>query len=217
MCPARLKWRVQYFASRDAMDIEHLGASTIDKLIEKNMITTIADLYFLTKGDLLQLEGIKEKSAQNLLDSIQESKKKDLSRLIYGLGIRHVGKYAAQLLATQYHSIDELAQATAEELKTIYGLGEKTADAIASFFATDENKQLLRRLKEIGVKTKTHVSNQHQPFKGKQFVFTGTLEHLTRSKAKELVEKKGGIVASSVSKKSSNDTLCSSRQRGYKY
>lgn len=201
MCPARLKWRVRYFASRDAMDIDHLGISTIDKLIEKNIITNIADLYFLSKEDLLSLEGFKEKSAQNLIDSIQESKKQDLSRLIYGLGIRHVGKYSAQILAAQFDSIDELSQATSEELKDIYGLGDKTADTIASFFATEENMDLIKRLKEIGVETKTKESNQHQFLNGKQFVFTGTLEHLTRSKAKDLIKEKGGIVASSVSKK----------------
>ncbi len=201
MCPARLKWRVRYFASRDAMDIDHLGVSTIDKLIEKNIITNIADLYFLSKEEILSLEGFKEKSAQKLLDSIQESKKQDLSRLIYGLGIRHVGKYAAQILAAQFNSIDELSQATSEELKDIYGLGDKTADAIASFFATEENMDLIKRLKEIGVETKTQESNQKQSLKGKQFVFTGTLEQLTRSKAKDLIKEKGGIVASSISKK----------------
>jgi len=154
LCPARLKWRVKYFASRDAMDIDHLGGSTVDKLIEEELIDNIADLYFLKKEDILCLEGFKEKSAQNLLDSIEKSKKQDLSRLIYGLGIRHVGKYAAQLLAVGYNSIDELSKATSEELKEIDGLGDKTADAIATFFATDENIDLIERLKGIGVKTK---------------------------------------------------------------
>ena len=133
-CPARLKWRLRYFASRDAMDIDHLGGQTIDKLLDEGLVENIADLYSLKKEDMLRLEGFKEKSAENLLDSIQKSKKQDLSRLIYGLGIRHVGKYAAQLLANSYSSIDELGHASAEELKNIDGLGDKTAEAIATFF-----------------------------------------------------------------------------------
>jgi len=133
-CPARLKWRVKYYASRDAMDIDHLGESTIDKLLEKRLIENVADLYFLTKEDILSIEGFKDKSAQNLIDSIEKSKKQDLSRLIYGLGIRHVGKYAAQLLASQYQSIDELEKAPIEELEEIDGLGDKTAEAIGTFF-----------------------------------------------------------------------------------
>ena len=198
-CPARLKWRIRYFASRDAMDIDHLGESTIDKLLEEGFVDNIADLYFLKKEDILKLEGFKEKSAQNLLDSIEKSKKQDLSRLIYGLGIRHVGKYAAQLLAAKYNSIDELAKTSSEELKETDGLGEKSADTIATFFATDENIQLINRLKEIGVKTKEE-RKKDLPLKGKKFVFTGGLTTLTRPEASDLVKQKGGIVASSVGK-----------------
>ncbi len=199
LCPSRLKWRVKYYASRDAMDIDHLGESTIDKLIEENLIGNIADLYFLKKEDILKLEGFKEKSAQNLLDSIEKSKKQDLSRFIYGLGIRHVGKYAAQLLASQYNSIDKLSKASAESLKEIDGLGEKSAEAIATFFATDENKELIERLKNIGVKTK-EVRKNNLPLQGKKFVFTGGLLTLTRPEASDLVKKSGGIVSSSISK-----------------
>ncbi len=200
MCPARLKWRMKYYASRDAMDIDHLGESTIDKLLEKNMIENVADLYDLTINDILQLEGFKEKSAQNLIDSIEKSKQQNLSRLIYGLGIRHVGKYAAQLLSSYYSSIDELAQATEDELKEIDGLGEKSAEAIATFFASEENMKLINRLKEHGVNTKSQEKKSNQIFSGKTFVFTGSLEHLTRSKAGDLVKEHGGMVASSVSK-----------------
>jgi DNA ligase (NAD+) len=199
LCPARLKWRVKYYASRDAMDIDHLGGSTIDKLIDEGLIDNIADLYFLKKEDILILEGFKEKSAQNLLDSIENSKKQDLSRLIYGLGIRHVGKYAAQLLASKYNSIDELAKASEEELKEIDGLGDKSAEAIATFFATDENIKLIDRLKDIGVKTK-EVRKENLPLRGKKFVFTGGLATLTRPEASDLIKQKGGIIASSVSK-----------------
>lgn len=200
MCPARLKWRMQYYASRDAMDIDHLGESTIDKLLEKNMIENVADLYKLKKEDILQLEGFKEKSAENLLDSIEKSKDQDLSRLIYGLGIRHVGKYAAQLLATRFSSIDELAEATEDELKEIDGLGEKSAEAIATFFTSEENISLINRLKKYGVNTESKQPETDQSLQGKKFVFTGSLEGLSRSEAGDLVKEHGGMVTSSVSK-----------------
>jgi DNA ligase (NAD+) len=199
LCPARLKWRLRYYASRDAMDIDHLGESTIDKLIEEGLIDNIADLYSLKKDDIMRLEGFKEKSAQNLLESIEKSKKQDLSRLIYGLGIRHVGKYSAQLLATQYNSIDKLAKANVEELIEIDGLGDKSAGAIATFFASDENIELINRLKDIGIKTK-EVSKKDLRLRGKKFVFTGGLINLTRAEASDLVKNKGGMVALSVGK-----------------
>jgi DNA ligase (NAD+) len=200
MCPARLKWRIKYYASRDAMDIDHLGESTIDKLIENGLIENIADLYSLKKEDILTLEGFKEKSAQNLLDSIEGSKNQSLSRLIYGLGIRHVGKYAAQLLASQYNSIDKLAKTDIEELNEIHGLGNKTAEAIGTFFATDENIELINKLKNIGIKTHEFVRTEDIPLKGKKFVFTGGLQSLSRPDASDAVKQKGGIVSSSVSK-----------------
>ncbi len=198
-CPARLKWRLRYYASRDAMDIDHLGEKTIDKLLDAGLVKDIADLYSLKKEDLLKLEGFKEKSAQNLLDSIERSKKQDLSRLIYGLGIRHVGKYAAQLLASRYNSIDELAKASEDELKQIEGLGDKSAESIVTFFSTEENQKLIERLKEIGVKTKEEKKHG-LPLEGKKFVFTGGLSTLSRPEASDLVKQKGGIVTSSVSK-----------------
>ena len=197
-CDARLKWRLRYFASRDAMDIDHLGESTIDKLIELNMVENITDLYNLTKEQILKLEGFKEKSAENLLESIEKSKKQDLSRLLYGLGIRHVGKYAAQLLAITYHSIDELAKATEEELKQIDGLGEKSAEAIISYFASEENQKIVEKLKELGVKTKEE-NKENLKLSGKKFVFTGSI-NLSRPVASDMIKKHGGIVASSVKK-----------------
>ena len=134
MCPARLKWRVKHFASRDAMDIEHLGFATIDKMIENNLISDISDIYFLALDDILSIEGFKEKSAQNLINSIEKSKNMTFERLIYGLGIRHVGKYSAQIISKSYSSINELINADEEDLKKIDGLGDKTANEIASFF-----------------------------------------------------------------------------------
>jgi len=199
MCPARLKWRVRYFASRDAMDIDTLGESTVEKLIEEGLVDNIADLYSLKIENLLKLEGFKEKSAQNLLDSIEKSKQQDLSRLIYGLGIRHVGKYAAQLLANKYSSIDELSKVSEEELKEIDGLGDKSAESIVTFFTLDENIKLIDRLKDIGVKTKT-VKKGNLPLDGKKFVFTGGLISMSRPEASDLIKNKGGMVASSVGK-----------------
>ena len=215
MCPARLKWRIKYYASRDAMDIDHLGESTIDKLIENDLIDNIADLYNLKKEDILTLEGFKEKSAQNLLDSIKESKNQSLSRLIYGLGIRHVGKYAAQLLASQYNSIDKLAKIDIEELKEIHGLGDKTAEAIGTFFATEENIELINKLKNIGIKTHEVVRTEDMPLKGKKFVFTGGLQSLSRPDASDVVKQKGGIVSSSVSK--DTDYVIAGEKPGSKY
>ena len=199
MCPARLKWRMKYYASRDAMDIDHLGESTVDKLLDENMVENVADLYDLTKEDILKLEGFKEKSAQNLIDSINKSKKQDLSRLIYGLGIRHVGKYAAQLLASHFSSIDKLAEATEEQLKEIDGLGEKSAEAIATFFTSEENMNLINRLKKYGVNTESKKPETSQALQGKRFVFTGSLS-LPRSEAGDLVKEQGGMVTSSISK-----------------
>jgi len=199
MCPARLKWRVRYYASRNAMDIDHLGTQTIDKLCEEGYIDTIADLYYLTKQDILTLEGFKDKSADNLLLSIEKSKQRDLSHLIYGLGIRHVGKYAAQLLAEHYPSLDALSNATLPDLVNIEGLGEKTAEAIVTFFGTEENQELLRKLKDAGVNTKKKEMSTNNALSGKRFVFTGSLT-MPRAKASDLVKEHGGVVVSSVGK-----------------
>ena len=198
-CPARLKWRLRYFASRDAMDIDHLGESTVDKLLEENMVENIADLYKLSKEDILKLEGFKEKSAQKLIDSINKSKKQDLSRLIYGLGIRHVGKYASQILSKKYHSIEELSIASEDELKQIDVLGDKSAEAIATFFATDENISLIDDLVKVGVRT-FQEEKKDTKLKDMRFLFTGSLTNLSRNKAGDMVKDKGGIVSGSISK-----------------
>jgi DNA ligase (NAD+) len=215
MCPARLKWRLKYYASRDAMDIDHLGESTIDKLLDENLIDDVADLYSLTVDDILRLEGFKERSAQNLLDSIEKSKHQDLTRLIYALGIRHVGKYAAQLLAYHYSSLEELSKVNPEELKKIDGLGDKSAESIASFFATEENIMLMKRLNDVGVKTKKEKPRKDLLLSGKKIVFTGTLEHLSRSEAGDIVKEHGGMIISSVS--SDTDYVVVGKNPGSKY
>lgn len=215
MCPARSKWRLKYYASRDAMDIDNLGESTIDKLLDADLVTDVADLYQLSKEDILRLEGFKEKSAQNLLESIENSKQQDLSRLIYALGIRHVGKYTAQVLASKYPSLDALAQATPDELKEIDGVGDKSAESIATFFATDENMNLIRRLKDIGIRTKQKEAASDLPLSGKKFVFTGSLQHLSRPEAGDIVKEQGGTVVSTVGK--NVDYVVAGEKPGSKY
>ena len=200
MCPARLKWRIKHYSSRDAMDIEHLGFSTIDKLIEKKLINNISDIYSLRLEDILSIEGFKEKSAQNLIDSIKQSKNMTFERLIYGLGIRHVGKYAAQLISNKYSSIDKLMNARIDDLINIEGLGDKTSNEIASFFSKDENIKLIKRLKDFGVKTYNDSLEKISPLSNKKFIFTGSLKTLSRNRASDIIKTKGGIVSTSISK-----------------
>ncbi len=197
MCPAQLKRRIGHFASRTAMDIEHLGRETIDKLLDAELVKGLEDLYALNKKSIMKLEGFEEKSADNLLEAIEKSKTQDLSRLIHALGIRHVGQYAAQLLASHFGSLDNLAETKLEELENIKGIGKETAESIVSFFANKECQKLIKTLKERGVNP---IVKGTGPLEGKQFVFTGSLEGLSRDEASDLVMKKGGIVSSSVSK-----------------
>jgi DNA ligase (NAD+) len=196
-CPAQLKRRIQHFASRNAMDIEHLGPETVDKFLDAELIKGLDDLYSLEKKDILKLEGFEEKSAENLLNAIDKSKKCDLSRLIFGLGIRHVGQYAAQLLAFRFKNIDRIAEAKLEELENIKGIGKETAESIASFLGDPSNKKLIDTLKNHGVNPKEEEGG---PLEGKQFVFTGSLEDFSREEASEAVTRLGGMVSNSVSK-----------------
>jgi len=196
-CPAQLKRRIQHFASRNAMDIEHLGPETIDKLLDSGMVKGLEDLYHLEKNNILNLEGFEEKSAENLLEAIEKSKTRELSRLIFALGIRHVGQYAAQLLASNYGNIDSLGKASLEELEGIKGIGKETAVSVVQFFSDDSNKRQIKTLLDRGV---SPIGKAMGPLSGMQFVFTGGLESLSRDEAQDLVMKAGGIVSNSVSK-----------------
>ena len=196
-CPAQLKRRIQHFASRNAMDIEHLGPETIDKLLDSGMVKGLEDLYHLEKRSILNLEGFEEKSAENLLEAIEKSKTRELSRLIFALGIRHVGQYAAQLLASNYGNIDSLGKASLEELEGIKGIGKETAVSVVQFFSDDSNKRQIKTLLDRGV---SPIGKAMGPLSGMQFVFTGGLESLSRDEAQDLVMKAGGIVSNSVSK-----------------
>jgi DNA ligase (NAD+) len=196
-CPAQLKRRIGHFAAKGAMDIEHLGPETIDKLLDAKLIAGLEDLYSLKKEDLLKLEGFEEKSAVNLISSIEESKTKELSRLIFGLGIRHVGQYAAQLLASRYSTLDNLSKAMGYQLEGIKGIGKESAESILEFFADEDNQRLIQAMKDRGINPRVKKPG---PLEKKQFVFTGSMKNITRGEAKELVENLGGIVSGSVSK-----------------
>jgi len=206
-CRSQLAGKIGLFAARDGMDIEFLGRETIEKLIEKGLLKSISDIYNLRKSDVLQLDGFKEKSASNLLEAIEQSKDRGPGRLIYSLGIRFTGKFAAQVLARTFPSLGELAQATEEELLAIDGIGEKTASAIVSFFQDEENKKLIEELKEAGVRMSREPDGEAggagagktaSAFYGKNVVFTGSFGHFSREEAGELVKKGGGFVKSSV-------------------
>jgi len=202
-CPAQVKEHLRHFASRDAMNIDGLGPAIIEQLVEKNLVKTIADLYFLKKEELVALERMGEKSAQNLLDALEGSKTNNLARLIFALGIRHIGIRAAEILAEHYQSIDTLSYTKAEELQTIYEIGPKVAESIVQFFQQEGNKQMLERIREAGVRMseESQAKFGEQPLIGKTFVLTGALKNMTRDEASENIKKAGGKVSSSVSSK----------------
>ncbi|AMD97196.1 DNA ligase (NAD(+)) LigA [Streptococcus sp. oral taxon 431] len=202
-CPAQIKEGLTHFASRDAMNISGLGPSIVEKLFAANLVKDVADIYRLTVEDLLLLDGIKEKSAQKLYQAIQASKENSAEKLLFGLGIRHVGSKASQLLLQHFHSIESLAQANPEEIANIESLGSVIAQSLQTYFATEGSAILLRELKESGVnldyKGQTVAANA--ALSGLTVVLTGKLERLNRSEAKNKLESLGAKVTGSVSKK----------------
>ena len=202
-CPAQIKEGLTHFASRDAMNISGLGPSIVEKLFAANLVKDVADIYSLTVEDLLLLDGIKEKSAQKLYQAIQVSKENSAEKLLFGLGIRHVGSKASQLLLQNFHSIESLAQANPEEIASIESLGSVIAQSLQTYFATEGSEILLRELKESGVnldyKGQTVAANA--ALSGLTVVLTGKLERLNRSEAKNKLESLGAKVTGSVSKK----------------
>jgi len=202
-CPAQIKEGLIHFASRDAMNISGLGPSIVEKLFAANLVKDVADIYRLTVEDLLLLDGIKEKSAQKLYQAIQASKENSAEKLLFGLGIRHVGSKASQLLLQNFHSIESLAQANPEEIANIESLGSVIAQSLQTYFATEGSAILLRELKESGVnldyKGQTVAANA--ALSGLTVVLTGKLERLNRSEAKNKLESLGAKVTGSVSKK----------------
>ena len=202
-CPAQIKEGLIHFASRDAMNIAGLGPSIVEKLFATNLVKDVADIYRLTVDDFLLLDGIKEKSAQKLYQAIQSSKENSAEKLLFGLGIRHVGSKASQLLLQHFHSIESLAQANPEEIASIESLGSVIAQSLQSYFETEGANILLRELKELGVNLdyKGQVVATDAALSGLTVVLTGKLERLNRSEAKNKLESLGAKVTGSVSKK----------------
>ncbi|RSK19659.1 DNA ligase [Streptococcus oralis] len=202
-CPAQIMEGLIHFASRDAMNITGLGPSIVEKLFAANLVKDVADIYRLKEDDFLLLEGVKEKSASKLYQAIQASKENSAEKLLFGLGIRHVGSKASQLLLQHFHSIENLAQADPEEVASIESLGGVIAQSLQTYFATEGSKILLDELKEAGVnldyKGQTVVADA--ALSGLTVVLTGKLERLTRSEAKSKLESLGAKVTGSVSKK----------------
>ncbi|MDA0692215.1 MAG: NAD-dependent DNA ligase LigA [Nitrospinae bacterium] len=200
-CPAQLKERLFHFASRKAMDIDHLGPAVIDQLVDSGRVQHFSDLYALTPEDLVPLERLAEKSAQNLLNAIQKSKTAGLSRLLHGLGVRHVGQRAADVLAQTFHSMDALQNASFEDLESVMEMGPIMAASLRVFFDQEANKEEILRLQKQGVVMVEERQETGDRLLGKQFVLTGTLQDYTRDQAKEKILAQGGRVTSSVSKK----------------
>lgn len=203
-CPAKSLRTIIHFASREAMNIDGLGYKIIEQLIEKELINNIADIYTLTLEDVASLKKNGTKFAQNLIDSIENSKQNDLYRLIAALGIRHVGVKGAKILAKKYKTMDNLMKASFESLALVDDIGEITADSIYTFLKNDQTIDLINRLKKSGVNMKAiEDENADNRFEGKTFVLTGSLEKYTRQEASDIIEKFGGKVSGSVSKKTS--------------
>lgn len=200
-CPARIKRSLIHFVSKGAMDIDKLGIAIIHKLYDKGLVKAIDDIYRLTREDFLGLEGFKEKSSQNLINSIEDSKNRELYRLVFGLGIDFIGEKASKVLEKNYGSIDEIMEASQEQLMELPDFGQRMAESIVDFFANKENILLVQHLKALGVNTKARHAAEGDLFKGMKFVLTGTLPTLKRAEAKALIESNGGEVVGSVSKK----------------
>jgi DNA ligase (NAD+) len=203
-CPARIYWGVVHFASRSAMDIRGLGEERIRVFLERGLLHDVADIYALTEEQLLALEGFKEKSARNLLDGIAASKERGLAPALFGLGVRHVGEHAAELLARHFGSIDGIVNASVDEMVAVHGIGRTTAEALHGWAQVGGNLDVVRKLKDAGVVlTEERGEAPTGEFTGYTFVITGTLPSLTRDEATEFIESRGGRVTGSVTKKTS--------------
>jgi DNA ligase (NAD+) len=202
-CPAQLKERLRHFGSRRAMDIEHLGESTLEQLVDGKRVQDFADLYTLTVEEVAELERFAEKSAENLVAAIAASKTRGLSRLLHALGIRLVGERVAAVLASRFGTMENVMRASAEELGALHGVGPHIAKSLTTFFADETNRAVIARLAAAGVvmRESGHEEDRPRPLAGKTFVLTGTLPTLTREAAREFIERRGGRVSGSVSKK----------------
>lgn len=213
-CPAKLFRNLVHFVSREAMNIDGLGEAIIQQLLDKQLINNMADIYTLELDEIASLKKNGKKFAQNLVDSINKSKENDLTRLITAFGIRHVGTKASKLLAKKYKNIDNLVNATSEELAMIDDIGPIVANSIREFFMQDQTIDLIERLKKAGVNMEHQEEILDDRFEGKTFVITGSLEKYTRTEAVNIIEKFGGKVSGSVSKKT--DYLLAGEEAGSK-
>ena len=201
-CPAQVRGRIEHFAHRGAMDIEGLGEAVIDLLVNEKLIHTLADIYSLRQNQLVPLERMGEKSAQNLIDAIERSKQQPFHKVIFALGIRYVGAGVAKLLADSFGSIDKIQGASREDLEHVEGIGPRIAESVVRFFKERHTKELINKLQRAGVTLKSaKKKSSSQPFAGKTFVLTGGLDSMSRDEAKERIESLGGKVTSSVSAK----------------
>jgi DNA ligase (NAD+) len=199
-CPAQIKGRIVHFASKRAMDIDGLGEKLVEQLVDRNVVSDVSDLYYLTLEKLVSLDRMADKSARNLLDAVEGSKRPSFARFLYGLGIRHVGEHVASLVASRYETIDQLMDAETEALLLIREVGPEAANSIRAFFGDAKNRETIARMIAAGL-TITYRTVQTKPLAGKTFLFTGTLERFTRDDARRFVEEQGAATASSVSRK----------------
>lgn len=202
-CGSLMCAKIEFWASKDAMDIDNVGPSLIQQLYDKKFISNPVDLYRLTMQDLMQLDLVKEKSAMNIYTSIQESKTKPLNRLLTALGIRHVGKETADILSGEFATLDDIKNADVERLANIEGIGGIIAQSIYDFFHEERNVKMIEELKELGVNPVSKVKPKSDKLAGKTFVLTGTLQNMTRDEASAIIKSHGGKTSSSVSKKTS--------------
>jgi DNA ligase (NAD+) len=222
-CPAQFRRLVEHFVMRNAMDVEGLGERVAHMLVDEGIVETLADLFRLRKEDLIPLEGFAEKSAQNLIAALDAARDRPLSRLLFALGIRHVGRTVAETIVEHFETIDEIAEANADTLVAIDGVGPVIAESIVDWFAVEKNRELVRALQAVGVNTTRKPQEAPPeaqdagalPLAGKTLVITGSLDTLTRNDATSLIENAGGNVTSSVS--GNTDFLVKGDNPGSKY
>jgi DNA ligase (NAD+) len=200
-CPAQLKGRIKHFASKRAMDIDGLGIKLIDQLVDKGLIKDVADIYYIKKEELIELERMADKSAQNTIDAIEKSKTKPLGKFLFALGILHVGETTAEDLADHFSRLDDFFHLSEEDLMKVEGIGPEVSASAVQFFRDKKNRESIERLERAGIKLIEPKAKEKGKLAGKNFVLTGTLKTFGRDEARNLVESLGGVTASSVSKK----------------
>jgi DNA ligase (NAD+) len=201
-CPAQLQGHIEHFVSRGAMDIVGLGGKTVQQLIEKGLVKNLADIYQVTPIDLSGLEGFAEKSIDNLMKAIEDSKRPRLDRFVFALGVPHIGSTVAKLLADHFGSLEKLAEADEETLLGIHGIGPEMAASVSAFFGSARNRRVLDRLKGSGVRPVAEARKKgRQPFAGEVMVFTGSLESMSRPAAQRKAEDAGARIASGITRK----------------